>query len=495
MISRTNNEQETRDKGQAGVTLLLAILVLSSILAISFSLASILFIEVRTSGDLLRTEPAYYAASGVGEEAIFNVARKACYGQNCSYTSQFNNSVTVPQPQQSSTTTPLFQDTITPSNNSFSSAKTYVFYNPANPNSGSSGYGKISLTYLISGVEDDPLEVYLCQFDASGQTTYNTTPCTDPNDASKGPNATYWLSANPMDPGANNFQTWTLDPTKEQELVLYNGNSQSTANIVVSIETYGSDGITPLGLPYAGQTAVQIDATNADVDRKIRVVVPNNSGSYSGGSQGSSIARVQYNHYYNQSSPSNGILSFNSNTQAGDFIVGIATWYSGSTRPSCTDTQGNSYTNMPLWSTASTVTFVCYASNIAGGADTVTMSGLSGESDPGMNIIEYSGIASSNPLDFSSFIDGSSGSPTNVPASSSFTSNNTDLILPIFADESVLQSSITAGNNYNLIQFDGAHIDAEEDWLNAPPQTNTASFNLSNSSNVWSITVLGFKSK
>src|SRR3989338_7787337 len=61
---------------QAGVTLLLALLVLSAILAIRFSLATILLTEVKSSGDLIRTEPAFYAAEGITEEALYKIKRQ-----------------------------------------------------------------------------------------------------------------------------------------------------------------------------------------------------------------------------------------------------------------------------------------------------------------------------------------------------------------------------------------------------------------------------------
>ena len=64
------------NSSQAGVTLLLAILVLSSILAISFSLATITFIEVRSSSDLLKSESSLFGASAIAEQAIYGVKRQ-----------------------------------------------------------------------------------------------------------------------------------------------------------------------------------------------------------------------------------------------------------------------------------------------------------------------------------------------------------------------------------------------------------------------------------
>ena len=60
---------------QSGVSLMLAVLVLAAITAVAFSLATIVFIEIRSSGDSARTEPALYATLGVTEEALFQYKR------------------------------------------------------------------------------------------------------------------------------------------------------------------------------------------------------------------------------------------------------------------------------------------------------------------------------------------------------------------------------------------------------------------------------------
>ncbi len=49
---------------------MLAVLILSALTAIAFSMAAIVFIEIRTSGDTLRTEPALYATLGITEETL-----------------------------------------------------------------------------------------------------------------------------------------------------------------------------------------------------------------------------------------------------------------------------------------------------------------------------------------------------------------------------------------------------------------------------------------
>jgi hypothetical protein len=60
---------------QDGVALMLSVLVLAAITAIAFSLSTIVFIELRASRDVLRSEPALYATLGVTEEALFKYKR------------------------------------------------------------------------------------------------------------------------------------------------------------------------------------------------------------------------------------------------------------------------------------------------------------------------------------------------------------------------------------------------------------------------------------
>ncbi len=271
---------------QAGVTLLLALLVLSAILSIAFSITTILFIEVRSSNDLIKTEPAIYGANAIGEEAIFNIKRHTCDAGNCAYTTQFNNKVIASAPVKTSTTTPIFQDRI-PAGGSFNTANTYVFYNAIAGTSSTTGssYGKVSISYLDTGnLGGNNLIIYLCEFnpslpvDPTGQTvfSYHSVACSDPADSShlQAPgNLPYWIqTAYSLTPTASvNFN---LDPAKQQTLLLYNPNS---VNIYVKIQTFDADGVTPKGLPYVGQTAVDINVSNAAVGRKVRVTVPNSS--------------------------------------------------------------------------------------------------------------------------------------------------------------------------------------------------------------------------
>lgn len=77
MTSHTSNKfkKVSENHSEAGVTLMLAVLILSAITAIVFSLSAIVIIEIRSAGDNLRTEPALYATLGVTEEALLQYRR------------------------------------------------------------------------------------------------------------------------------------------------------------------------------------------------------------------------------------------------------------------------------------------------------------------------------------------------------------------------------------------------------------------------------------
>src|SRR6185503_11801329 len=61
--------------GQAGVTLLIAILILSGLALISSAIAVFTIQEVRSSRATLATEPAIVAAEGAGERGVYALKR------------------------------------------------------------------------------------------------------------------------------------------------------------------------------------------------------------------------------------------------------------------------------------------------------------------------------------------------------------------------------------------------------------------------------------
>lgn len=272
---------ERRD--QQGITLVLAVLVLSALLAISFSMATILLVEVRTSGDLLRTEPSLYGAEAVAEQALFKIKRKVPLAlcpqlqPNCYVSNVGLVDVGSTAPVENTISDPIQQDKVMPgmvmpSPNVFPvNANHYSLYTPGS--NGGSGYGKLKLSYLSSG-NTDHLKVYLCQYDPTqsigeGTNKYRTVPCTDANPTYDN----YWLVRDfNLYPG-NSPQSWVLDPSKQQELILF--NDHNTGPIYVQIETFDA-GLVPKGIPYFGETAVDITAKNGGVVRKLRVQIPGN---------------------------------------------------------------------------------------------------------------------------------------------------------------------------------------------------------------------------
>lgn len=267
---------------QSGVTLLLAILVLSAILAISFSISTILFIEVRSSGDLLRTEEALYAAQGVSEEVLFGVKHKVANFQPTSgaYTTQTSDGRVTLTSTSSLLSDMQVSDTVPLSANSLALGKRYDLFDASaeNPSVAGSSYGRIKVTYKDTG-NGNNLHVFLCQFDPNATpSVYDIMPvCSD-----AGYNS-YWLAGgrdivlNTLPGHVSVFDTSALNPAMQQELVLYNeGNDPTSSTIYVQIEAFGPDFTTPKGMPNYYNTTVNINAANSGVNRKVRTIIPNN---------------------------------------------------------------------------------------------------------------------------------------------------------------------------------------------------------------------------
>ncbi len=260
-----------KQQSQAGVTLLIAILILSIVLAVSLSLSTILLSENRSSGDLTRTEPALYGANSVTEEALYDVKR----GINSS-----DYSTLIGHTALSNIITPLndpIQRIKIPSNATalVGTPNEYALYNPFNPY-GPSLYGRIKLTFVDTNTPGAHLHIYLCQWDPQNPPqnpdgTYKNV-CSDPNDTS------YWVVNNFLvSPG----QTWDtdlscggcIDEHYQQELFIFQDSSPAT-NLFAELETYDQNGL-PTGIPYFGKTAINISAFNINIKRNVRVVIPN----------------------------------------------------------------------------------------------------------------------------------------------------------------------------------------------------------------------------
>lgn len=265
-----------QNQKQAGVTLLLSILILSAILAISFSIATILFVEIRASGDLVRTEGAIYAAEGISEEAFFKLKRKV--GPAFVYSNQLGL-VSITTPVESTTTPLVYEMVLSCANNSFDTAARLPIYNPDLSDQGS-GYGKIK----VENFGDTNVEAWVCEYNPNGLTVlgepYASSPCSN-RDSNE-----YWIDVNgntvsgtPGNYSGKNqsitsatYRNWSLNVNKQQEVALI--VPSCTAPVLVKLTGYAPDGVTAKALPLVGETSVIIRANSAGVSRKLHLSIP-----------------------------------------------------------------------------------------------------------------------------------------------------------------------------------------------------------------------------
>ncbi len=146
-------------------------------------------------------------------------------------------------------------------------------------------------------------------------------------------------------------------------------------------------------------------------------------------------------------------LAFDSNNTAGNLIVAILTFDSGYPRPdvNCSDSKGNVYTTIGeqgLTSGDTQTMAVCYAENIASGANTVSAS-IGGYAWYAMTIAEYSGVATSNSVDVVASAAAAGASGTDSMSTGSATTT-TDGALIIGAFEAAHEpATVSAGSGYN----------------------------------------------
>ncbi|HSW65628.1 MAG TPA: hypothetical protein VLI54_00625 [Bacillota bacterium] len=127
------------------------------------------------------------------------------------------------------------------------------------------------------------------------------------------------------------------------------------------------------------------------------------------------------------------VQAFSANVTAGSLIVAAASWDNSTTSTmTCTDNRGNTYTGMTVWINAvdNQTLAICYAPNAAAGSTTVTATLGAGANFRRFVISEYSGVATSSPVDVSAGVQGITATTTTdaVTAGSVTTTQNGDLI-------------------------------------------------------------------
>lgn len=251
---RHKNQRKLHLGSQAGVTLLLSVLLLTSITTITFSLAAVGFAELSTTDDLSNTEPIFYATLGVAEEATFMVKRKVdqvfpaqvnlgdCNTNtwagfataDASVQSQVKACSVSPQNQ--------VEFHIPLSHNDEGNATKLYLYDPSNAGAGDGGYNEI---VLENTSELEKIFYKVCDFEDACPTEGSLAP-NDP--------------AQPLSIG--------LDTTKSYEVSLWRSVDFPTTGAFVQVTTQ------PIGLPYLNKKSVEIQSTAGRLTRRVQVLIP-----------------------------------------------------------------------------------------------------------------------------------------------------------------------------------------------------------------------------
>lgn len=232
---------------------MLAVLVLAGITAIAFSMAAIVFTEIRSSGDLLRTEPALYAVQSVTEEAFYSTTRDIV---NFPFSTSINN-VTLTTAQRNFDPSPQAYAVYYNSETKFSLADS------ANPFR--NAYTTIKIDYInpISGMS---VNVDLYQYQDNGSTgVVDNRQLTTLNPS--------WTI---------NFANYSNSANSEFEIVL-NTDNPNNSNVLI---TSARNGTPSSGLPLIGRAAYDVTASYLGLTRKYTVSVPTNNGPSGGPGSG-----------------------------------------------------------------------------------------------------------------------------------------------------------------------------------------------------------------
>lgn len=272
---------EFKHNNQAGVTLLLSILLLASISAVAFSLAAVSFVEVRTSGDVQRTEPIFYSDQGIAEEAVFGQKRQASpagtqtaptalyFGTDCAtnYVPYIGPSTVVTSEVKICSRAPgLVRVRIPASSKDYPSAKRFYLFDPSNSGLGPGGYDGLKITNASSGSAS--VRVFICRIDqeckspAAGTSDWIVDGSTGFNDIAPGS-------------GAKDYSS-VIDTNFSYEVSIINlstSGGASPQDLYIDIETRNGAGAL-YGLPYLNKKAIDIHSTRTGLSRQVEVLVP-----------------------------------------------------------------------------------------------------------------------------------------------------------------------------------------------------------------------------
>lgn len=264
-------------QSQQGITLLLSILLLASISAIAFSVASITLIEVRTSGDVQRTEPIFYSDQGIAEEAVYGLKRKASpatataptalyFGGDCS-----TSFVPYIAPDTSVTSQVKICNVapgdvvvrVPASAVDYATAKRLYMFDPSPGNQGTGPGGYEVLNIENISTINAAVRVFICHLDEECQS-----PAQGTSD---------WVvdgrtGANDIDQGSTGQFSGVIDPARSYEISLINLSGQPQ-DLFVRVVTEKPGGVS-YGLPYLNKKKVEIQSTKSGLTRRVEVLVP-----------------------------------------------------------------------------------------------------------------------------------------------------------------------------------------------------------------------------
>ena len=177
-----------------------------------------------------------------------------------------------------------------------------------------------------------------------------------------------------------------------------------------------------------------------------------NNSNYSSISQATTQVAPPVSYLQGAATTDTTTASFLGNNTAGNTIIAAISWGNNASA-SCSDSQGNTYA---IATTAYDATNnqslgICYATNIKAGANTFTLN-AGGASSTRILIHEYSGIASTNPIDVTKTnIATATTAANNVTSTTATTTHNNDLVFGAVMDDTGT-TTITAGTNFTQRQ-------------------------------------------
>ena len=146
------------------------------------------------------------------------------------------------------------------------------------------------------------------------------------------------------------------------------------------------------------------------------------------------------------------VLAFGSNNTLGNTIIVAVSWNTvSSLTPTCSDSQGNTYSAIVLETDDpdNSQSGICYATNIKAGANTVTVTYGASVTYRALAIHEYSGIATTSPVDTDATNAATGTTTTNAYTSTTAaTTTSGDLIFGYFVDETGSTATATAGTGF-----------------------------------------------